>query len=144
MPSEGWQLAFNLKSFESHKLELDESWEKSLPKEQKEALEKLVIRSPSLKEDEVNITGVQLKEQPDDGLAVTIFVRNGSNKSLSFQQLPLVLSDANNEIVAQGSFKLDDFEVQSNTTKPWTFIFPKELVNKEAKDLTRWTVKINQ
>ncbi|SDM42483.1 accessory Sec system S-layer assembly protein [Psychrobacillus sp. OK028] len=144
LPAEGWQLAFNLKSFEPHKLELHESWEKSLPKEQKEALEQLVKSLPSLNEDEVNITGVQLKEQPDDGLAVTVFVRNGSNKSLSFQQLPLVLSDANNEIVAQGSFKLDNFEVQSNTTKPWTFIFPKELVNKEAKDLSKWTVKINQ
>ncbi|MFJ7825313.1 accessory Sec system S-layer assembly protein [Psychrobacillus sp. NPDC096623] len=144
LPAEGWQLAFNLKSFEPHKLELHESWEKSLPKEQKEALEQLVSSLPSLKEDEVNITGVQLKEQPDDGLAVTVFIRNGSNKSLSFQQLPLVLSDANNDIVAQGSFKLDNFEVQSNTTKPWTFIFPKELVNKEAKNLTKWTVKINQ
>lgn len=144
LPADGWVLSFNLKSFEPHKLELHESWEKSLPKEQQQALEQLLSTLPSLNEDEVNITGVQLKEQPNDGLAVTLFVRNGSNKTLSFQQLPLVLTDANNEIVAQGSFKLDNFEVNANTTKPWTFIFPKELINKEAKDLTKWTIKINQ
>lgn len=144
LPAVGWQLAFNLKSFEPHKLQLDESWEKSLPKEQKAALEKLLSTLPSLKEDEVNITGVQLTDNPDGGLAVTVFIRNGSNKTLSFQQIPLLLSDANNEIVAKGSFKLDNFEVQSNTTKPWTFIFPKELINKDAKDLSKWTIKINQ
>lgn len=144
LPSEGWQLAFNLKSFEPHKLELHGSWEESLPIEQKEALEQLLSSLPSLKEDEVNITGVQLKEQSDDGLAVTVFIRNGTNKSLSFQQIPLVLFDANNKIVTQGSFKLDNFEVQANTTKPWTFIFPKELIEKDEKDLSSWTIKINQ
>lgn len=144
LPSQGWQLAFNMKSFESHKLELHESWEKSLPTEQKNALEQLLSTLPALKKDEVNITGVQLKDQMDESLAITVFIRNGSSQTLSFQQIPLVLSDANNNIVAKGSFKLDDFEILPNTTKPWTFIFPKEMVNKDDKDLSRWTIKINQ
>lgn len=144
LPSQGWQLAFNMNSFESHKLELHENWEKSLPTEQRNTLEQLLSTLPALKKDEVNITGVQLKDQIEESLAVTVFIRNGSSQTLSFQQIPLVLSDANNNIVAKGSFKLDNFEVRPNTTKPWTFIFPKEMIDKDDKDLSRWTIKINQ
>ncbi|ACA38746.1 hypothetical protein Bsph_1136 [Lysinibacillus sphaericus C3-41] len=34
--------------------------------------------------------------------------------------------------------------VQPNSTKPWTFIFPAELVDAEDADLSRWTARVTQ
>ena len=53
--------------------------------------------------------------------------------------------DANGKKVATGSFKTDPvLTVQPNSTKPWTFIFPAELVNAEDADFSRWTARVPQ
>ncbi len=49
---------------------------------------------------------------------------------MKLEQIPLIVEDASDEVIAKGGFKLDNLEVKANTSKPWTFIFPKELAVK--------------
>lgn len=145
IPEEGWKIAFNLISLRGHQLELDEAWKKQLPKEQQEKLIEIVKNLPKLGKSEVNFTGLQVKLQDDQSLHASIFIRNGNDKAINLEQLPLEVIDANGKQVAKGSFKLDPIlTVQPNSTKPWTFIFPKELVNAEGADLSRWTARVVQ
>ena len=145
IPGEGWQLAFNLISLRGHQLDLDESWKKSLPKEQQEALANIVKDLPKLGKTEVNFTGLQMKLQENGNLAASIFIRNGNDKAINLEQLPLEITDANGQQIAKGSFKMEPvLTVQPNSTKPWTFIFPAELVNAENADLSRWTARVPQ
>ncbi|MFX3675283.1 MAG: accessory Sec system S-layer assembly protein [Paenisporosarcina sp.] len=143
-PVEGWQLAFNVQSLIPHQLDLHGTWEEALSTEQKEALQKIVHNLPKLNAHEVNFTGFQVKPQPEGQLAVSLFIRNGNKQHINLEQLPLELLDATGESIARGSFKLDKLEVKANTSKPWTFIFPKDMVTKENPDLSRWTVKVIQ
>lgn len=145
IPGEGWQLAFNLITLRGHQLDLDESWKKGLPKEQQEALANIVKNLPKLEKTEVNFTGLQVKLQENGNLAASIFIRNGNDKAINVEQLPLEIIDAKGQQVAKGSFKMDPIlTVQPNSTKPWTFIFPAELVNAENADLSRWTARVAQ
>jgi len=83
--------------------------------------------------------------QEDNSLHASIFIRNGNSKAINIEQLPLEIIDANGKQVARGSFKMDPvLTVQPNTTKPWTFIFPSQLVNAEGADLSRWTARVIQ
>ncbi|PWA05765.1 accessory Sec system S-layer assembly protein [Pueribacillus theae] len=136
LPTE-WKLAFELKT--EHRLDLEPSWEKALDAKAREALEKIVENAPELKENEVNFLGVKADLQENGNLIVTVLIRNGYNRGITLEQVPLGIRDASNEEVARGSFKLNDFTVKANTSKPWTFIFPKEMVKKENLDLSRWT-----
>jgi len=78
-------------------------------------------------------------------LKVSIFIRNGHNKAINLEQLPLEIIDARGKQIAKGSFKMDPIlTVQPNSTKPWTFIFPTELVNPKGADLSRWTARVTQ
>lgn len=139
IPQTDWKLAFELKKTQQpHALDLEESWEKSLADQDKEKLENLVKSMTPPKAGEVNFMGVQARVADDGGLHVTILIRNGSEKNLTLQQLPLIVEDASGDVVAKGGFKLENLEVKSNTSKPWTFIFPKELVLKEELDLSKW------
>lgn len=140
IPSEGWKLAFEIKA--PHRLDLDASWENALPVEEKEKLIQMVESLDAPKEGEVNFLGLQARKNEDSGLSVTILIRNGNDKNIQLHQLPLQVEDASGEIVAKGGFALDQFEVKANTSKPWTFIFPKELVLAEDPDLSRWKVQI--
>lgn len=144
-PGEGWQIAFNLISLRGHILDLHESWKEQLPKEQQEKLAEIVKTLPKLGKTEVNFTGLQLKQQDDNSLHVSIFIRNGNDKQINLEQLPLEIVDANGMQVAKGSFKMDPvLTVQANATRPWTFIFPSELVTIEGADLSRWTARVTQ
>ena len=143
-PAENWKLAFNVQSMVPHKLELEQAWEDGLTAEQKEALEKVVDNMPKLKPREVNFAGFQVKKQEDGGIAASIFIRNGHSKQINIEKLPLELVDATGEIVARGSFDLAPLSVKANTSKPWTFIYPKEMVQKEDPDFSRWTIRVPQ
>ena len=76
---------------------------------------------------------------------MSIFIRNGHNKAINLEQLPLEIIDATGKQIAKGSFKMDPIlTVQPDSTKPWTFIFPAELVDAKDADLSRWTARVTQ
>jgi accessory Sec system S-layer assembly protein len=144
IPDEGWKLAFELKTSTEHKLELDKSWEESLAESERVKLEDMVKRLEPPKKGEVNFLGIQARINKEGGLSVSMLIRNGNDKNINLQQLPLQVEDASGEVVASGGFKLGEFEVKANTSKPWTFIFPKGLVKKEDIDLSKWKVQVVQ
>ncbi len=145
VPEEGWKIAFNLVSLRDHQLELDPTWEEQLPAEQKEELAKIVKTLPKLGETEVNFTGLQAKFANNGSLNVSIFIRNGHSKAINLEQLPIEIIDARGIQIAKGSFKMEPvLTVQPNSTKPWTFIFPSQLVNPKGADLSRWTARVTQ
>ncbi|MET3726991.1 accessory Sec system S-layer assembly protein [Fictibacillus halophilus] len=137
-PKTGWKLAFELKTARRHELDLEESWANSLPEEDKARLHQLVAEIQAPKPGEVNFMGLQAKQTSEGNLHVTMLIRNGSDKNIQLQQLPLEVTDASEEVIAKGGFTLDDLEVKANTSKPWTFIFPSDLVLKENVDLSVW------
>lgn len=139
LPSEGWKLAFLLTpTNEKHRLDLEPSWKKSLTSADKKKLEELVDSLTPPKEGEVNFLGIRAKFADNGDFHVMLLIRNGSDNNVNIEQLPLRVDDANGDLVASGTFKLDKFTVKANTSKPWSFIFPKELVVKDNPDLSRW------
>lgn len=139
---ENWQIAFELKKkpSETHQLQLEPSWEENLSQERKEHLKQLVEKMPPLKQNEVNIMGLEAKMNEENNLVVTLLIRNGSLKNINLEQLPLIVEDASKEVIAKGVFTLNNLEVQANTSKPWTFIFPSELISNHKPDLSTWKV----
>ncbi|WP_262173872.1 accessory Sec system S-layer assembly protein [Saccharococcus sp. Marseille-Q5394] len=143
-PAEKWKLAFNVQSMAPHKLELEQAWEDGLTTDQKDALTKVVDQLPKLNPREVNFAGFQVKQQDDGSIAVSLFIRNGHSKHINVEQLPLELLDATGDVVAHGSFNLGKLEVKANTSKPWTFIYPKEMIKKDNPDFSKWVIRVPQ
>ncbi|MBP0725141.1 accessory Sec system S-layer assembly protein [Bacillus sp. RG28] len=141
MPESGFQLLFDL-STSVHRLALEPSWEERLSEDQKQQLSELVSSLPKLGENEVSFHAVNAGLQPDGTLAATLLVRNGAKQAINLEQLPLELINENNELIASGSFKLPPLIVQPNTSKPWTFIFPAELV--QLREFTKWRIRVPQ
>lgn len=139
LPQTGWELAFQLNpSARKHSLDLADSWESSLAADSKAQLVQMVERLEPPKHGEVNFLGIQAKRAENGDLHVTMLIRNGADKNIQLEQLPLHVEDASGEVIAKGGFQLQDFTVKANTSKPWTFIFPNSMVTKEAIDLTKW------
>ncbi|WP_400162297.1 accessory Sec system S-layer assembly protein [Brevibacillus sp. TJ4] len=134
-----WKIAFETAEKKlSLPLELEESWVQSLGDQEKQMLTELAERLPAVKAGEVNIHSVQARKMEDGALHVILLIRNGSARSINFDKLPLEIYDADDDKVAHGLFELGTFIVNSGTSKPWLFIFPKESIQKEDADLSRW------
>lgn len=138
IPTADWLLAFEIQR--EHHLDLDKSWEESIAEETKSALERIVAEAPALKPGELNFMGLEANVKENGDLLVTFLIRNGTDKNVNIEQLPMGVKDASGEEVARGVFKLQDFTVKANTSKPWSFIFPASMVSKEDPDLSRWTL----
>lgn len=137
-----WTVAFKLSS--PHRLELSDEWETSLADEQKERLHQLVSGLTPPKPNEVNLMGLEAKQDNEGKLIVSILIRNGQEKNIEISQLPLTVIDATNQEIARGGFTLPPLVVKANTSKPWTFIFPKDMVSVQNPDLSVWKVQTNQ
>lgn len=142
MPAADWSLAFNVQSLVPHALDLDSTWEKALTAKKKSVLRNLVNTLPKLNSQELNLTGFQTSFSEEGNLAVSVFIRNGYSKQIELENLPLEILDANGHSIVKGSFKLAPLTIKANTTKPWTFIFPKETLQITNPDLSRWTARI--
>lgn len=139
IPKEGWNLAFELKKpAQKHTLDLAESWERSMAEDEIESLQLYTESLEPPKPGEVNFMGLQAVQQDNGNLHVTMLIRNGSEKTVNLKELPLHFEDASGEVIAQGGFQFDSFEVKANTSKPWTFIFPKDMIAKDEVDLSQW------
>lgn len=139
---DNWSLGFELK--QKHQLDLEESWAKSVAPETKTALKKIVADAPKLKPGEVNFMGLSAKMRDDNQLTITLLIRNGTDKHVNLEKIPLAVKDASGEEIARGSFTMDNFQVKANTSKPWTFIFPERMVSNKNPDLSRWQTYLIQ
>ncbi len=140
---ENWTIAFDLTS-RKHKLDLDPKWEESLPASEKEKLEDLVEKLGSPQKDELNFTGLNAQFLENGNLNISLLIRNGYEQNVNIEKLPLKLIDAAGDTVAEGQFNVGNLEIRTNTTKPWTFIFPASLIKKEKPDLSKWSVHVTQ
>ncbi|GEL78728.1 accessory Sec system S-layer assembly protein [Tenuibacillus multivorans] len=139
IPTEDFQLAFELKKKrKEHQLELADSWKNSLASKDVQKLEEITKSVNPPKPGEVNFMGLDCKFLDSGNLQVTLLIRNGSEKEINLEQIPLVVEDKAGDTVAKGGFKMEDFKVTANTSKPWNFIFPEDLIMKPDADLSQW------
>ncbi|MET3697668.1 accessory Sec system S-layer assembly protein [Bacillus oleivorans] len=141
LPEENWRLAFNLNTMRQHQLDLDPSWKEHVNEDQVKKLNEIINKLPALGKNEFNLTGLELKKLEDGRLATTVFLRNGNSQDITVSQLPLQVMSGDGKVVAKGQFELPNMVVKANTSKPWTFIFPPELVVEEEIP-ARWMVSV--
>lgn len=146
MPKKGWKLVFELKqkTIETLPLDLERSWEDALSEQQKEQLTQIVKNLPPLKNGEVNFLGLEAAQNQENAIAITLLIRNASNRDITIENLPLALEDSAGDVVAKASFALDKLEIKAFTCKPWTFVFPPTSLSKETPDLSKWKAYVPQ
>ncbi|MBO1581553.1 accessory Sec system S-layer assembly protein [Bacillus sp. XF8] len=142
LSKEDWQLVFELKP--EHKLDFDPTWEAQLTDNAKERLQKIVADLTPPAENEINFLGLQTELEESGELHATMFIRNGYNQNVKLEKLPLHISDASGDVIAKGIFTLANFTLKANSTKPWTFTFPANLLVKKDIDLSTWKAFVPQ
>lgn len=137
-----WALAFERKrtANDGHQLDLSNTNGLQPSPKIRRKLKDVIKKAPPLGRDEINFMGLSLHKDNQGGLIAILLIRNGMSRDITLQQVPLEVMDANKEVVARGTFKLEDLIVKANTSKPVRFVFPASGILKEDMDLSKWKI----
>ncbi|MCP3031451.1 accessory Sec system S-layer assembly protein [Halobacillus sp. A1] len=136
---DGWKIVFEqTKPSNKHSLSLDYIWREKLSVVDVEKLEKYVSSLTLPINDQLIFHALKATYSQTGELHATILIRNSSKQDYKIKYLPLRFEDANQQVIGECEFSFQDFVVQANTSKPWTFIFPKPPLADYEADLSEW------
>jgi accessory Sec system S-layer assembly protein len=119
-------------------LSLHESWEKDLKNEQRYVLSFMQTSLPPLKEGQVAITGFNF-HITEEGLVAFGFIRNGLNRPIRFENIPLLFLGEEDVLVARKEFDLSEAgEIPPHSDRPWSFLFEDHVVTGKEVSLRKW------
>ncbi|KAB2953654.1 SLAP domain-containing protein [Heliorestis acidaminivorans] len=137
-----WAIAFDMEEVSTGRKDFElEGIPEDYPAERLAYLQNILLKMPLVKPGEIGFTPLQAQMEGEK-LLVAVVIRNGSEKTLKIEQLPLVLFDAQEEEVARAQFQLQNFLVSPGKARMWTFVYPQEMIKKKKPDLSRWSLQV--
>ncbi|WP_047150883.1 SLAP domain-containing protein [Aneurinibacillus tyrosinisolvens] len=110
-----------------------------LPNELRYVMQFIHSELPPIEEGTLSIDGYKL-EQGTFGFTLTAFLRNNTEEAIFLTFVPLVLFDADNNLIARRVFNLDAVEMEPKTALPYQFEFYPEHFTMNSFDLSSWYV----
>ncbi len=96
-----------------------------------------------LKEGEVSFSKFSIGINEQGYLLVTIVIRNGCNKGINIEKLPMTIKDQEGNIVVSEMFELNDLKVSPMKAKVCNFAFPLQIKEKASIPLDSWQIEYN-
>ncbi|QGG47460.1 SLAP domain-containing protein [Heliorestis convoluta] len=139
---DNWAILFDMEDMTTGQKDFElEGLPEGYPPEQEEKLKAILKKMPIVKPGEVSFTPLHATVNKGQ-LLVAVMIRNGGEKTLKIDALPLLLLDAQGEEAAKAQFQLENFLVSPGKARLWTFVFPEEMVQKKNPDLSSWSLQI--
>lgn len=122
-------------------LQLDANWSEQLSDEQQEDLQKTLDALEPIQMETISVSAFNLAAQ-EDGVHVSVLIRNTFTTVVTLENLPLQLFDAKGDLVAQLGFPLAQFDLNPNYGRPVSLFFPKDVFKKEDPDWSDWKIEV--
>jgi|GEM_PF-1383259 len=109
-------------------LSLNSIMETTVSDFQREFIKEELDELPPILEGEINIASTYIFDM-EDKFEAGIYIRNGLNRPVNLELVPLNILDKNNNIVAAKTFNLKELGVvPPMSARPWKLYFEKEIV----------------
>lgn len=144
IPADDWKLVFDNSLRAVRNLTVDiENLPEGIDAESRKVYTDFLEDLPDLKEGEVSFSKFSIGINEEGYLLVTIVVRNGCNKGINIEELPMTIKDEQGNFVASEVFKLEDLKVSPMRAKVCNFAFPLQIKEKAVISLDSWKIEYN-
>ncbi|WP_108668986.1 accessory Sec system S-layer assembly protein [Peribacillus acanthi] len=93
-----------------------------------------------LKPNQISLSGIELRQE-GESLVVVAFVRNSLDKGIKFNDVQLLLMDAEKKPIARHTFDMSVLgEIPGRSSRPWMFTFPAASVMQKEFSSKDWTL----
>lgn len=108
--------------------------------ELKPVFENYLMNLPRIEKGKIDFSTFNIALSNEGKIIVTLLIRNGCDKNIKVEEIPVTIKDANNNVAASGKFNLNDFEVPAMKAKVCALAFDTEIKLDETISLDNWTV----
>lgn len=141
IPIDDWKIAFDTKLQVARRVKTEyENLPRDIEVEDKLVFDNFLKELPELKEGEFSVSTFSVGVQKSGNILVTLVMRNGTNKPIQLDKIPLSIKDANGTVVKSQLFKLNSFFVSPFKAKVCNFAFPINLKVEQDIALENWSV----
>ncbi|MCY6370987.1 SLAP domain-containing protein [Clostridium ganghwense] len=102
----------------------------------KNKLNEYLENLPLLKRGDISLNTYDIKIEVDNKIYIAIVIRNGHNKKIKVEKLPLTLYDADNKIIWSDILNIESLEVSSLKAKIFNIV-----VNTDKLDLSQYNLE---
>ena len=100
--------------------------------ELKTSLTEFLKKLPLVKNGDVNIEVFKTLKCMDNSISIVFLIRNGYDKAIKLEKLPITVKNAQGELIASGVFDIENVSVNSHKAKIYDFTITEEyIVNKD-------------
>jgi SLAP domain-containing protein len=119
-----------------------EDFPEEIQGEEKKKYEKFLDELPRLRRGQASISAYDVVLNNKGDLSVTIVLRNGSDKAIKVEKLPITVKDARDIVIAKGIFELGEEQVAvgPNKAKLYNFVFTGKDILEDELHLSKWSV----
>lgn len=91
----------------------------------------------------ITLSAVDLLANDDGNIIITIIARNGYDKEIKLEEIPISVFDKNDSKIASVRFKTDDLGILPKKARLFNLIINKENIIQENYDLSKWKIAFN-
>ncbi|AJD27685.1 SLAP domain-containing protein [Clostridium botulinum] len=144
IPVDDWKLVFDnsLKAVRNLMVDI-ENLPEGIDAKSKKVYTDFLEGLPDLKEGEVSFSKFSIGINENGHLLVTIVIRNGCNKGINIEKLPITIRDEKGNFVVSEVFRLEDLKVSPMKAKVCNFAFPLQIKEKAVIPLDSWKIEYN-
>lgn len=125
------QFEKSISAINTVKVELEDMPE-NMDYELKSSFTKFLAKLPLIKAGDVNIEVFKTLRGMDNTISIVFMIRNGCDKNVKLERLPIIIKDEQGGVVATGVFDIDNVSVNPHKAKIYDFTITEEyIVNKD-------------
>lgn len=134
-----WKLVFdaNIKAVTYAEGIEFEKFPEEMTDKDKNAFNEFLRNIPKIEKGQFSANVFTMFQYKDGDILITLVFRNGADKEVGIEKLPLTLKDENGEIVFSASYTLEDFKVSPEKARILSVVVKKDILLKEEVDLTK-------
>lgn len=137
-----WNVGFDTRIDVKRRVRVEyENLPRDIEVEEKIIFDNFLKEIPELNEGEFSVSTFSVGVQKNGNILVTLVMRNGTNKPIKLDKIPMSVKDANGTVVKSNLFELSDFEVSPLRARVCNFAFPTGLTLEQDAPLENWTVE---
>jgi len=137
-----WNVGFDTRINVKRRVRAEyENLPKDINVEEKIIFDNFLKELPELNEGEFTVSTFSIGVQKNGNILITLVMRNGTNKPIKLDKIPMSVKDANGNVVKSNLFELNDFEVSPFRARVCNFAFPTGLSLEQDVALENWTVE---
>ncbi len=133
IPMDDWKIQFekSISPVSTVKIELEDV-PKNMDHNLKSTFIKFLGKLPLTKAGDVNIEVFKTEKCKDNSISIVVLIRNGCDKIINLEKLPILVEDLQGEIVAKGIFETQNVNVNPHKAKIYELIITDDyIVNKD-------------